>query len=283
MAKINGKVAQVLNEREVVLNRGLEQGVRVGMVVQVADPAVAVKDPDTGADLGTVRREKVKLKISRVEQKFAVARTFETYQINEGGTLSGLGFDLAQLRPQRIVTRVRTLRFDETGLDFSPLQPSESLVKIGDPFEEIDAGLDPARAPSFLRIEDLLTYAQIVPAPASGRWTASEILRFNIALGKALIGMEIELALVADKIDRAPDGRYKGLPRIGAPAKHDEMRNVKYSTWAYFGESESAVAQIRGLIPGTPITVHGTVARADLNGLGEVTLDLDLGESYLVG
>ena len=49
---IRGKVAKVLNSREVALNIGEEQGVRIGMVFEILSPVGGViEDPDTGDTL----------------------------------------------------------------------------------------------------------------------------------------------------------------------------------------------------------------------------------------
>ncbi len=52
---IRGKVAKVLNSREVALNIGEEQGVRIGMVFEILSPVGdVIEDPDTGDTLGSV-------------------------------------------------------------------------------------------------------------------------------------------------------------------------------------------------------------------------------------
>ena len=55
---IEGKVAQVLNAQELIINVGRNGGVVEGMKFAVlAETPLAVKDPDSGALLGEVDRE----------------------------------------------------------------------------------------------------------------------------------------------------------------------------------------------------------------------------------
>ena len=56
---IRGKIAKVLNSREVALNVGAEQGVAPGMRFRILSLAGdEIRDPDSGAVLGNVRRPK---------------------------------------------------------------------------------------------------------------------------------------------------------------------------------------------------------------------------------
>ena len=52
---LEGKIAKILGNNEVVINRGRAQGVRQGMRFEIFSPAgEEVWDPDTGETLGTV-------------------------------------------------------------------------------------------------------------------------------------------------------------------------------------------------------------------------------------
>src|SRR3712207_6707077 len=52
---LEGKVAKILGNNEVVINRGRNEGVRPGMIFEVFAPeGEEVWDPDTGETLGTV-------------------------------------------------------------------------------------------------------------------------------------------------------------------------------------------------------------------------------------
>ena len=54
---IRGKVARVINSRELALNIGSEHGVRVGMLFDVIDPkGEDIVDPETGDIIGSLER-----------------------------------------------------------------------------------------------------------------------------------------------------------------------------------------------------------------------------------
>lgn len=72
---VEGKIAKVLGNNEVVLNRGREHGVRHGMVFEIFSPGGdEVWDPDTGETLGTVEDVKAKAEVSEVKERLSVAR-----------------------------------------------------------------------------------------------------------------------------------------------------------------------------------------------------------------
>jgi hypothetical protein len=72
---VAGKVAKVLGNNEVVLNRGREHGVRHGMVFEIFAPeGDEVWDPDTGETLGTVEDVKAKAEVTEVKERLSVAK-----------------------------------------------------------------------------------------------------------------------------------------------------------------------------------------------------------------
>jgi hypothetical protein len=87
--RIEGKVAQLLSARELVINRGAEAGVKVGMRFAVLDSnAPEVVDPETGQSLGKVDVAKTLVKVVRIFPHMSVARTFRTYET--GGAFASL-------------------------------------------------------------------------------------------------------------------------------------------------------------------------------------------------
>lgn len=134
---INGKVAQILNDREVIVNRGSTHGVKVGMYIGIIDPlSLDVVDPDTGESIGGIRRIKVTLKITQVSERLAVASTFKTQRVNTGGSgLGGLGATSRLFEPPKYEERVERLGFDSASA--RPLDESQSKVQVGDPFEQM--------------------------------------------------------------------------------------------------------------------------------------------------
>ncbi len=133
---IQGKVAAILNEREFIINKGEEAGVKPDMRFKVLEPERDLIDPDTGEPLGTFSREKIRVKIAEVELKYSVGRTYETYVINVGGDarpqpLNEILRYFGRSVPGQQVTRVRTLRGDST-TRLEPMDEASSFVKIGD-------------------------------------------------------------------------------------------------------------------------------------------------------
>lgn len=126
--RVEGSVAQILNTRELVINRGSNDGVEVGMRFAVLNrKGVEIRDPETGESLGSVEVEKVVVKIVRVEARVSVGRTFKQFRTG------GLGIpDL--LGPRRTV--VETLKTTETTYK-EELDEADSFIKIGDPVVEV--------------------------------------------------------------------------------------------------------------------------------------------------
>jgi hypothetical protein len=126
---IEGKVAEILNERELVINRGADAGVKEGMTFKVVESKLDITDPDTGEVLGTISREKIRVRIAEVQSKFCIGRTYETYTAYVEPPVK-----LPPLPPlpRLPVTKVRTLPVsDPSGYKFSDfLRPD--YVKVGD-------------------------------------------------------------------------------------------------------------------------------------------------------
>lgn len=77
--QIVGKVARVLNDHELVINRGYDDGVEPGMTFAVmdSDPRLKdIKDPDTKEVLGTIVRETIRLRAAEVEGHVSILETF---------------------------------------------------------------------------------------------------------------------------------------------------------------------------------------------------------------
>ena len=113
---IRGKVARILNSREVAINRGANHGVEVDMVFNILSTSGSdIKDPDTGEVLGSYERTKVKVKVREVQERISIASTYIKYKTNVGG--------------------VGTLGTEEAML--GELSEEESFVKTGDPVVQV--------------------------------------------------------------------------------------------------------------------------------------------------
>jgi hypothetical protein len=131
---LRGRVAALLNRRELVLNLGADDGVEVGMRFAVLNSkGVDIRDPDTGEVIGDVKVPKTVVKVVRVDgPKVSVARTFRTipgspgiYALLAGG--QGLGGR---------ASRPETLEVGPDAEFVSEMKDEESYVKVGDMVEQ---------------------------------------------------------------------------------------------------------------------------------------------------
>lgn len=134
---IRGKVARILNARELALNVGARDGVEVGMIFQVLDPAGEdIVDPDTGALLGSIFRPKLKVKVTRSEEALSLASTYRASRVNKGGDGGFSVLEISRLlQPPNWVTTHETLKASEH--DWEDLAEEDSFVKTGDPVVQV--------------------------------------------------------------------------------------------------------------------------------------------------
>lgn len=126
---IEGKVARVLSSRQLIINRGTEQGVKVGMRFVVLDlRASDVRDPDTNEPLGSIFFEKIRVEVVQVEPKLALAQTYEIVP-PPAGSLLGVAGLFGQ--PVHYVT------FRDPEAATGPFDESKSIVKRGDTIRQL--------------------------------------------------------------------------------------------------------------------------------------------------
>ena len=134
--RIRGSVAKILNAREVIINRGTEDGVEPGMRFTILDPEEDdVTDPETGEVLGVIHRPKLDVIVGRVEPRLAFARTPHARRVNAGGPdweAMSRAFDRI-LKP-RNATNTEALQTDEPLWDAGD---GDHRVRTGDPVEQI--------------------------------------------------------------------------------------------------------------------------------------------------
>ncbi len=132
---IRGKVARVLNSREIAINLGKEDGVVVGMYFNVMDrKSEDITDPDTGELLGSIERPKVGLKVTIVQEKLSIASTYKATRVNIGGELETSVLS-RMLMPPKWVTKYETLKTEEK--TWEDLNEAKSYVKVGDPVVQV--------------------------------------------------------------------------------------------------------------------------------------------------
>lgn len=133
---IKGKVAKILNSRELALNIGMANGVKIGMKFDVLDPkGENIQDPETQEILGSLCRPKVRVKVISVQDRLSVASTYRKRKLNVGGKGPNLSYFALQFMPEKWIDRQETLKTDE--VTWEDLEESESFVKTGDPVVEV--------------------------------------------------------------------------------------------------------------------------------------------------
>lgn len=130
---IQGKVAAILNARDLVINKGRNDGVSEGMEFQVTQPDVPILDPESGVSLGVLTRDKIKVRVVEVHSQFSVAKTYETYSAHVPSA-----FEQAELLSRRrTVTRVRKIITESPDQNTSIIGQEGSTVNVGDPVVQI--------------------------------------------------------------------------------------------------------------------------------------------------
>jgi len=142
-----GKVAGILDPRELAINMGANAGVEVDMIFRILGES-HLNDPDSGEELGG-RYEKGSVKVAEVKEKFAIGRTLKTCEVNIGGFGAGVS-DLLQstisasamlFAPPQWVARVQTLKYDTSGFELPGREDETSIyVKVGDVVELVEPG-----------------------------------------------------------------------------------------------------------------------------------------------
>ena len=129
MKGIEGKIAKIIDENTVVINRGLEHDVEEDMRFVIYEPGEEIKDPDTGDSLGKFEYVKAKVKVVNVQEKFSTAKTYETYTM----TMPPIQALQAQLRGQTMLNELPLDDETKAGLQ----KGLRKLVKIGDLVRQI--------------------------------------------------------------------------------------------------------------------------------------------------
>ena len=78
MEGIKGKVAEIIDEYTVVINRGHKDGVEEDMRFVIYELGEEIKDPD-GGSLGKFEYVKAKVEVVNVQEKFSTAETYVTH------------------------------------------------------------------------------------------------------------------------------------------------------------------------------------------------------------
>lgn len=145
---VEGKVAKILGNNEVVINRGRGDGVRQGMLFEIFAPdGEEVWDPDTGETLGTVEDIKARAEVTEVKDRLSVARLKSSGAENPLGVMDigDMQQNLQRIFGQMFGDDVRVQGFgtggsaDEPDLESMFGEPLKDLsqVQVGDAAREI--------------------------------------------------------------------------------------------------------------------------------------------------
>jgi|SRR5215217_811802 len=134
---IEGQVAGVLTDRELIINVGGDQGVRLGTKFRVlASTPIEVADPETGEVLGTVAREKVRVRAVEVQPRLTVCRTYRVRTVPGGPLFFNAAETLDRfMAPPRQIPE--TLKAEAADYLQRELPEEESFVKKGDPIVQM--------------------------------------------------------------------------------------------------------------------------------------------------
>lgn len=120
--RIEGKVARILTDRRLVVNRGSDDGVQVGTRFAIlSSREVDIVDPDTGQKIGSVDVARTVVKVVSVDARMSIARTFRS--VRSAGIFSAL--------TAGETAREETLRTDEATAE-REIRQGEAKVQIGD-------------------------------------------------------------------------------------------------------------------------------------------------------
>lgn len=136
---IEAKVARVLNSREVVINAGTEKGVTVGMLFDILNPnGEDIRDPESNEIIGSIKRPKVRVRVTLTQEKLSVASTFKKKTMNIGGNAyfyKDFGLISKSLIPPNYITKFETFKSDEAA--WEDINEDDSYVKTGDPVIQV--------------------------------------------------------------------------------------------------------------------------------------------------
>jgi len=107
---IEGRVAQILSDHELIINRGRKDGVMQGMHFSILiGESLEIKDPETGESLGALDRTKAKARVTEVHERFAVCERLDTIPVG-GLRIAPAGFFAPKRRTTGLVIGADTTR-----------------------------------------------------------------------------------------------------------------------------------------------------------------------------
>lgn len=126
--RISAKVAQILNSRDLVINRGSNSGVTLGMQFKILNSrGQRIIDPETHEELGSLDLEKAVVKVTKLYENMAICSTF---RVTGGGYTNAFYGALSTELLKFAAPRMETL---ETGAETQKeIDLKKSVVEVGD-------------------------------------------------------------------------------------------------------------------------------------------------------
>jgi len=139
-ARVEGKVAKILDDQTLILNVGTAAGVAQGMVFSIFAPVEEVKDPDTGEPLGQWEAVKGYVQATHPQERLTVCHVYaprprKEIPPEERGThvLSAEMVEVSKLHSSiRPKARLNVDRTQLSGL------PEVGPIKVGDLARSVD-------------------------------------------------------------------------------------------------------------------------------------------------
>jgi hypothetical protein len=108
MAEVNGKLADVIDSRQLAFNVGSSQGIKVGVTARMYRE-IQISDPETHEMLGGVRVPKLSLRVNFVDDKFCIAEVTDVANDDGNPVLSNVFATRKKVTTSRSLTRSDTV------------------------------------------------------------------------------------------------------------------------------------------------------------------------------
>lgn len=132
---ITAKVAKILNEFQLVLNVGAQQGVKKGMQFIIFEEGEEIKDPQSGSSLGRMELVKGEVEVTHVQDALCLV---QSKAIQKEAAPTVLSAKLAEVTPsaksklEKDFHRLYVKQSDITGL------PTARPISVGDLARNVD-------------------------------------------------------------------------------------------------------------------------------------------------
>lgn len=104
------KVIEIINNTDIIINYGLEDGASVGDKLRIIEKGAPVIDPDTSENLGSIDIIKTTLEVAVPYRKFSICRKYRTSNVELLNPLSKFIYESKtvqelDVRPDQITNR----------------------------------------------------------------------------------------------------------------------------------------------------------------------------------